>query len=64
MLQNLNVFFPLADLCLGTFRSAASVAAKSKPGPEPAPEQGEAAASPSARPVKPLRRKQAERVRG
>ena len=25
MLQNLNVFFPLADLCLGTFRSAASV---------------------------------------
>jgi hypothetical protein len=26
MLQNLNVYFPLADLCLGTYRSAASVA--------------------------------------
>ena len=25
MLQNLNVFFPLADKCLGTFRSAASL---------------------------------------
>jgi hypothetical protein len=33
MLQNLNVFFPLADLCLGTYRSAASVGnpAASKP---------------------------------
>jgi hypothetical protein len=25
MLQNLNVFFPLADVCLGTYRSAVSV---------------------------------------
>ncbi len=25
MLQNLNVFFPLADVCLGTYRSPASV---------------------------------------
>ncbi len=31
MQQNLNVFFPLADKCLGTFRSAASLAAKSAP---------------------------------
>ncbi len=31
MLKNLNVFFPLADLCLGTYRSAASVAATVKP---------------------------------
>lgn len=30
MLQNLNVFFPLADLCLGTYRSAASVGAPAK----------------------------------
>lgn len=29
MQQNLNVFFPLADACLGTFRSAASVTAGS-----------------------------------
>jgi len=28
MQQNLNVYFPLADVCLGTYRSAASVAAK------------------------------------
>jgi sterol desaturase/sphingolipid hydroxylase (fatty acid hydroxylase superfamily) len=26
MQQNFNVFFPLADKCLGTFRSAASIA--------------------------------------
>lgn len=35
-LQNLNVFFPLADVCLGTFRSAASVAAAQR-APKPAP---------------------------
>ncbi len=30
MLQNLNVFFPLADLCLGTYRSPESVGAASR----------------------------------
>lgn len=33
MQQNLNVFFPLADKVLGTYRSAASVAAKTQPAP-------------------------------
>lgn len=31
MQQNLNVFFPLADKCLGTYRSAKSVAAQGNP---------------------------------
>ena len=30
MLQNLNVFFPLADKCLGTYRSVASLAEKDR----------------------------------
>jgi hypothetical protein len=37
MLQNLNVFFPLADLCLGTYRSAASVPAPKSAGAAPVP---------------------------
>lgn len=40
MLANLNVFFPLADLCLGTYRTPASVGTavrKSKPAPKPEP---------------------------
>ena len=41
MLKNLNVFFPLADLCMGTYRSAASVTAASSAreaaAPNPAP---------------------------
>ncbi len=32
MLQNLNVFFPLADKCLGTYRSAASMNTVETPG--------------------------------
>lgn len=50
MLQNLNVFFPLADKCLGTYRSAASVAAKAE-----AVVAAPAAPSVRSNPVKPLR---------
>lgn len=35
MLQNLNVFLPLADLCLGTYRNPASLPASPRPGPPP-----------------------------
>lgn len=49
-LQNLNVFFPLADLCLGTYRSAASIAA-SKPAVTTGTKPVEPSSASSSRPL-------------
>ena len=46
MQQNLNVFFPLADKCLGTYRSAASLIQKPEAAPA-APEMAPPAAAAS-----------------
>jgi len=60
MQQNLNVYFPLADLCLGTFRSAASVPQK-RAAETPSPSPVESIA-PTAVTVKPLSRRKAAKA--
>ena len=50
MQQNLNVFFPLADKVLGTYRSAASVTTATPPSPPAAPSASSSPVAPTPTP--------------
>jgi hypothetical protein len=64
MLQNLNVFFPLADVCLRTYRSAASVPQKASAPTAATPQPAVDREVKVTRSVKPLRRERAVETAG